>query len=499
MEQVSQQTDGGGTLGDYSGALRRRWWVLALGAFIGLGLAAGLLLVVPKTYISSTAVLVNPIGGELDNAVEGGRTNSLVNLDTEAQIVTSQAVSNRAKVILQTREIVGQLVQHVQVEVPPNTSVLRISFSANTPEEARDGAAAYAAGYLANRRSSAEDLLVQQERGLRQQLAALETQLPTATADERPGLESALQTINTRLASLGTQPSPGAVISDSLLPKRAASPNTALILMSGLALGLLMGLLALYLLERLDGRCYGWPAVERRLGLAVLADIPGSQGETATLYPLQSPGAEAFGRLRNAVLSGLGDQPATIVIASPTSSVGADVVAANLSLTLARAGHRTTLVVADETSSIGDLFDLRDTDGLTEVLRGQVTLSDGLQTVPSQSRLSILMPGHGLASQIDDLEGSGMAGILRTLADQTHFVLIRARANDVAADAQFFGRLATAALPVIELGRTRRQAADDAVRQWRLVGTAVPGAVTVPGLAAPDPSVLFLVKASLTR
>jgi Mrp family chromosome partitioning ATPase len=460
---------------------------VALGAFIGLGLAATYLLMAPKTYISTSAVLVSPIGGELDNAVEGARTNSLVNLDTEAQLVGSQAVSSRAKVILQTPEIVGQLVQHVSVAVPPNTNVLRISFAGSTPEEARDGAAAYADAYLANRRDSADALLEQQQRALRQQIAELESQLRNATEDERPGLETSLQTVNTRLAYLvGTRVNPGKVISESLIPRRPSSPNTGLVLTSGLAFGLLLGLMGLYLLERRDGRCYDWRSVERRLGLAVLADIPGSPGSPAPLFPSHSPGAEAFGQVRNAILSGLGDKPATLVIASPSDGFGADVVTANLAVALTKAGHPTTLVIADQTSTIADLFGMPATDGLTEVLRGRIPVAKATQRVPDIRHLSLLTAGHGLDSQIDDLEGSGIEAVLRDLAGQSHFVLIRSRPNDTAADAQFFGRLADAALPVIEVGRTHREAVEDGVRQWRLVGTTVPGAVTVPVFGAPE-------------
>jgi Mrp family chromosome partitioning ATPase len=412
-----------------------------------------------------------------------------VNLDTEAQLVTSQAVSARAKVILQTPEIVGQLVQNVSVEVPPNTNVLRISFTGSTAEEAREGAAAYAAAYLANRLESSDELLEQQERALRQQIAELESQLPTATADELPGLEASLETVNTRLAFLvGTRVNPGKVISDSLLPNRPASPNAGLVLTSGLAFGLLLGLIGLYLLERRDGRCYDWRSVERRLDLAVLADIPGKAGSPAPLYPPHSPGAEAFNQVRNAILSGLGDEPATLVVASPSPGFGADVVAANLAVALARAGHRTTLVVADESSQVADLFGMPATDGLTEVLRGRLEMPKAIQSVPDLPDLALVAAGHGLDSEIDDLEGSGIELLLGDVAEASQFVVIRARANDVAADAQFFGRHARAALPVIEIGRTVRDAVEAGVRQWQLVGTTVPGAVTVPPFEAPEPA-----------
>ncbi|MFL6182969.1 MAG: Wzz/FepE/Etk N-terminal domain-containing protein [Actinomycetes bacterium] len=487
MDQVSGQ-QGAATLGEYGGAFRRRWWVVALGAVFGLALAAVYLLIVPKTYIATAAVKVEPIGGSADNAVTDARTNSGVNLDTEAQLVTSQAVSAEAKVALQSPEIVGQLVQHVSVSVPPNTNVLRISYSADTPEAARLGASAYANGYLKNRRDTAVDSLDTQERALKQQIEELQTQLDAATPEERDGIQTTLQAVRLRLGQVvGTPVEPGEIISDALLPRRPASPNAALVLASGLAFGLLIGLSGLYLLERRDGRCYDWRTVERRLGLAVLADIPGEPGEPAPLFEPHSMGAESFAELRNALMSGLGDDPATLVVATPSAGIGADVVAANLAVTLARSGHSTTVVIADEESAIPMLFGLPATEGLAEFLRGRVELHSALQAWPDLPALKVMSAGHGLHTEVLDFEASGINELLEALTERSHYVIIRARSSDEAADAQYFGRFANAALPVIEVGRTGRDSIAAAVRQWKLVGTVVPGAVTLPAFDAPEP------------
>jgi capsular polysaccharide biosynthesis protein/Mrp family chromosome partitioning ATPase len=487
VDQVSGQ-QGVATLGEYGGAFRRRWWVVALGVVFGLALAAVYLLLVPKTYVSTASVLVNPIGGSADNAVTDARTNSGINLDTEAQLVTSQAVSAEAQVFLQTPEIVGQLVQHVAVQVPPNTNVLRISFAGSTPEEARDGASAYANGYLKNRRQTAADSLDQQETAIKRQIEVLQNQLTVATPEETQGLQTSLEALRLRYGQvIGSDVDPGEIISEALIPRRPASPNASLILASGLALGLLFGLAGLFLLERRDGRCYDWPTVERRLGLAVLADIPGTQGDPAPLFEPHSAGAEAFAELRNALLVGLGSERATLVIAAPTNGFSADVVVANLGVALARSGHETTIVVADEASQIPVLFGLPATEGLTEVLRERVSLASALQEWPDVKTLRVLPAGHGLHSEVTDLEGSGVGELMGDLANRSHFVIVRARPTDEAADAQFFGRFARAAIPAIEIGRTVRDSVAAGVRQWRLVGTTVPGAVTLPAFEAPEP------------
>jgi Mrp family chromosome partitioning ATPase len=286
---------------------------------------------------------------------------------------------------------------------------------------------------------------------------------------------------------IGSDVDPGAIISDALLPRRPASPNAALVLASGLSLGLLIGLAGLYLLERRDGRCYDWRTVERRLGLAVLADVPGTQGDPAPLFEPHSAGAESFAELRNALLVGLGSERATLVVAAPTDGFSADVVVANLGVALARAGHVSSIVVADERSHIPVMFGLPATEGLTEVLRKRVSLASALQDWPDLRALHVLPAGHGLQSEVADLEGSGASELLDDLAKRSHFVIVRARPTDEGADAQFFGRSARAAIPAIEIGRTVRDSVAAGVRQWRLVGTTVPGAVTLPAFEAPEP------------
>src|ERR1041384_5078065 len=72
----------------YFGMLRRHWWIIALFTAIGLAGALALVRTQPKVYEATTNVLVTPTSNQAANAA-GGRTNGVINLDTEAQLVTS--------------------------------------------------------------------------------------------------------------------------------------------------------------------------------------------------------------------------------------------------------------------------------------------------------------------------------------------------------------------------------------------------------------------------
>lgn len=480
----------GGTasLGELFDSFKRRWWMVALGAVIGVALASAYLLVAPKTYLATATVLVAPVGGVTDNVVDNARTNSGVNLDTEAQLVRSQAVSARAKVKLETKEIVGQLIKDVSVNVPPNTNVLRISYEDPTPEGAATGASAFANAYLDNRRDTAADAIDTQIKELRQQSTQLQLQLTNASGVDREVAREELKTVNFRLNSLvGTAVVAGNVISDSLVPRRPESPNQTMVLFTGLALGILIGILGVVFTERRDGRTYDWRVLERRLGLPVLSNIPGRRLDTPQLHPVHSPAGQAYTQLRNVLLNGL-PNGGVVVVAEPEQGGGADDVAANLGAAFARGDRRTALVVADSDSSVAAMFNVAQGPGLSGVLQNRHVLTEVAQEVVAISGLTVIPPGTQLNTDVQDLDGAGVEGVLRQLRERSDIVVVKARATTTGADAQMLGRHSDIAVVVVELGSSRRESVASAVRQWSIVGTPVAGAVTVPTLSeGPEP------------
>jgi capsular polysaccharide biosynthesis protein/Mrp family chromosome partitioning ATPase len=478
---------GTASLEEFTEAFRRRWWVIVLCALLGIGGAVGYLHVAPKTYVATASVLVAPVGGAGDNVVEGARTNSLINMDTEAQVVKSQKVSDKARTLLQTNELVGQLVQQVQVTVPANTNVLRISFTASHPDAAAAGANSYAQGYLDNRTDLATAANSAQIQLLKQKIRKLTATYLAQSGPQKALTLSDLTTLKLRYNSLiSTAVTPGDIISNALAPNRPASPSPKFILFTGMALGILLGLALVALLEYRDGRFHDWHIVERRLGLPVLANIPGSKGSTAEVYAVQTPEGQAFVELRTALTGGLPGSHHVVVLASPVRGNGLDMVVANLAIATARANVATCVLVVDERSHVTDLLGVPMGDGLTDVLAGTSTLST-VTLATDISGLSVVPSGSDLKQRVEDLEGAGVLPVVKTLQERHDLLLILTAPQKESADAQFLGFHADAAIPVIELAKVKRAAVAMAVREWEIVGTPVPGAVTVPAVSEPKP------------
>src|SRR5690349_19575856 len=96
---------------DYLQPLRRHWVAVLLCVILGIGGAVAYLHWAPKAYDATTAVLVNAPSGATDRA-------TTINLDTEAQLVTSTGTAQAAADKLHRSSDAATLVQQVSVTVP---------------------------------------------------------------------------------------------------------------------------------------------------------------------------------------------------------------------------------------------------------------------------------------------------------------------------------------------------------------------------------------------
>ena len=83
-------------LSHYTGVLRRRWPILLVVTLIALLGTVGYIVVTPKVYPGFATVYVNPTGTVNANNLATTRTPGLVDLDTQAQMVTSGVVATLA-------------------------------------------------------------------------------------------------------------------------------------------------------------------------------------------------------------------------------------------------------------------------------------------------------------------------------------------------------------------------------------------------------------------
>ena len=491
-------------LSHYLGVLRRHWWVLLVATGAGVAAGAGVTHALPKVYESSASVLVQAVGQDANAA--GGRTNSTINLDTEAQLVRSGAVATSAAQLLRTPLNPVDLAKSVAVEVPANTTVLVITFKADTPAAAQAGSHAFAEAYLRNREATAQGSLNARIKALNLKLrqltiglTAINTKVAAARvgSSERANLDSLrgnqqnqVNFFSSKLNELTTTTvSAGNIISDARLPDSPSSPNAVLDLATGAMGGLLLGLLLAFLREKLDRRLRTVADVRDRARIPVLATLDERTTPTFSdvLQPY-GPGGRVFNRLRNEVLAQFGPTDQVIVVTGATRGPATTLVAVNLAAALARTGSEVVLIGAHlpdsvvETAPLARMLGVAPMPGLSDLLSGRIGLARALQRTPRIPSLRVITTG-GAAAAAGLMQSQRLRDTLEALRAQGGYIVIEAPSTSSSADAQSLASLADAAILTVELRKARRPALLDAADQLERVETRLLGAVVMPRLA----------------
>lgn len=223
-----------------------------LGALVGavVGLRLG------GVHAASASVLVAPLNGNPYSP--SGNGTALVNLETEAQLVSS------SDVVQEVQQKVGSdssaLLSGLTVTVPSNTQILTIEYSSKSSESSVRVAQAFADSYLDYRVRRATALVQSQVDQINTQIASLEKQQSRLgnrldDVDQNSGqasvlraqLESAtsqLDQLKVNLADLQSASlDPGQVIAPAALPAPPAVPLWAIGALAGLLAGVVLGVL----------------------------------------------------------------------------------------------------------------------------------------------------------------------------------------------------------------------------------------------------------------
>lgn len=161
-------------------------------------------------------------------------------------------------------------------------------------------------------------------------------------------------------------------------------------LLTGLVGGFLLGLGILFLLDRADDRLASSSEMIEQFAEPILGQIPDvADTRTEAGLPLLQEEdsrymfAEAFRSLRSSLIF-MPNQTElkTLIVTSAIPNEGKSTVASNLAITMAAAGARVILVDADlRRGDIAALFDIDGRQGLSNILRGEVTWENSVQEV----------------------------------------------------------------------------------------------------------------------
>ena len=227
-------------------------------------------------------------------------------------------------------------------------------------------------------RQRGNQLQTQVERSLDQ----LRSQRRTAPDEEA---RAALDTQISLLETLRDGPDPTVTLETPAEPGTQIAPRPVLSLFAALVGGLVLGLIAAFVLELFDPRLRREEQLRGLTRLPILARVPRESGGRShePLNPDQlSPGAiEAYRALRATLSASRGPHagPRSLLVTGASASEGKTTTAINLAASLAYAGHRVILIEADlRRPAIGRALGVEPEYDLLDVLLEDASLEDAL-------------------------------------------------------------------------------------------------------------------------
>jgi len=264
------------------------------------------------------------------------------------------------------------------------------------------------------------------------------------------------------------------------VPQSPVSPDPVVYLLVGLVAGLAVGfplVLGGLLFRRGISDAEALSEATGEAPLGVIGAAPSAAGLILRDAPRSLP-AEAFRKLRTTVQFAKPDAAArSIVVSGPRLRAGATTVAANLALAAAEAGRKVVLVDGNlREPAVSKLLRLKDRPGLTDVLSGDVELTDALQAGGAPG-LTVLTAGSGPGEPGSLLAGARMVTVLEELEAAADLVIIDAPPVLPYAEAAELAAIADAALLVARYRQTNVDELQLARSTLAQVGTTVLGVV----------------------
>jgi capsular exopolysaccharide synthesis family protein len=440
------------TLSDYLNVLRRRAWIIVLCVAVAGGSAYLYSKHQTPEYKATATVGLsqNPITAQLSNA----RT-SQVDLNQyiahQVDIANSSVVAGLTmknyKTHLQAAGVPSMTTSQFlsTTSVTGDTTNVQLVFGATGKDRPSSTTLvnAYAAQYITTANAADYALVNKLIKPLQGTINNLQSQLNAATAQgnnikantlsksiAKPQAELyALKNAKTSIAGSRTlHPATDATKVKPVLPKNLGI---------GIALGLVIGLALVGLLEALDNRVRRSEDLAAALGMPMLTKIPTpprafrKDNRLGMMEDDQSAHTEAYRKLRvNFDFANLGPRAKVVMLTSAVEQEGKSTTVSNLAVAFARAGRKVALVDLDlRRPALNRFFGIEGRFGVTDVALGEVEAARALHPVniPDCSGTLEVMPTGPLPPHpADFLEASAVGELLQELAADHDIVLVDA-------------------------------------------------------------------------
>ena len=271
------------------------------------------------------------------------------------------------------------------------------------------------------------------------------------------------------------------IVDPSALPDKPASPKVMYNAVLGAFLGIVVGLVLVFLLEYIDDSIRTREDLEEVWDIAHLGVVPNIRpGEGKFIHTLnpKAPLSEAYRTIRNNILyASFENPPRTLMITSSVPGEGKSTTCANLAASAAMEGKRVLVIDTDfRKPNQHRLWQADNSSGFTAYLAGQLPLDDCIRKdlIPG---LDLLPSGMVPPNPAKLIESTRLTDTLAGLQDRYDLIFLDSPPVLVVNDAAALARVVDAYVLVVEsMGVSRRMLAD-ARDRIEVVGVPPVGAV----------------------
>jgi capsular exopolysaccharide synthesis family protein len=477
-----------------SGALRRRWWIIALCPVIAGGAALEISKQQQSTYTAASSLLFSV--PNFDKILYGVSFES-PSIDPNRAAATNVKLATLPVIAQRTAVAIGgvsadRVAADVSLSEQGKSAMYAVSATDPNPGLAARIADTYARQYLLFRKESERARIAAVATTIGQQLAQM-------TPSERQSVRGqGLQRRAQRLAVVSAlQTGDAELVADAAVPRSPSFPHNSKTAKYGAIVGLLIGFLLVFWIGRRDRRIRDATSVEDAYGVPLIGTVSDEQAGTlgGALIGRSLATADAYDRLRASLRYFNVDREIhTLMVTSAGAREGRSTVSLQLAIAEAMAGAgRVVLLEADlRRPSIAAALGEAPLPGLSEVLTRRAGLRDALRTVPvgrsedgrsAGATISVLPAGAVPPNSLELIESESMTWLLNTLAEDFDLIVIDSPPVSVFPDAiPLLGRV-SGVVVVGRIGLTTPEAARVIREQLAHVAAHTLGvvAMSVPG------------------
>lgn len=427
-------------LQDFIRLVRTRWAIVAGTIIVSILIAVGLTFTTTPLYQASTRLFVSTTAGSSVAEIYQGSRFSQERVISYAELLKGETLAQRTIDKLGLDIPASELRQNIKASAMPDTVLIDVTVVDESPVRARD---------IAN-----------------------------ALSEEFVGLVRELETPQD-----GAKPDARVVVEQrASLPQKPVAPKPARNLLTGLAIGALLGVGLAVVRDLLDNTVKERRIVEDITGTGIVGSIPidkDRRKQPAIAFDRDNSAiAEAFRKLRtNLQFLAVDNPPRVIVVTSSVPNEGKSTTAINIALALAEAEHSVVLVDGDmRRPTLHKYLGLIGPVGFSTVLSGSASLDEALQRTEFPG-VTVLTSG-AIPPNPSELLGSQAARkLLHELRERFDYVIVDSTPLLAVTDAAILAASSDGVLLMARFGHTKREQLVYAVASLENVGAPLLGAV----------------------